>query len=299
MDVVHHVLIGGAVYSVAAAAGQEVAGMAFVAASVAPDMDVAIIAFGRRAYLKNHQAITHSLPLVPLYAFLIAAPLWWLLGSVEWLILAGAAGGLLLHIALDMTNTFGVAPLAPFSGKRYSLDALFFIDSVAFAVTGVFYLSWFAFDAAWAAYPYFAAFAVYVAAKVALHRSVVGKLSPDFAIPSALNPFDFYIMKRTEGGVETFLYNALTGGERRRERHVPPEGRYLKMAGEMAEKSSVYREMRSITRALTVTGVKEGAGGGVTIMARDLAVRNFGGRFGRTAVTFDKEGRVVSEVAHI
>ncbi len=312
MDVVHHALIGGVGYTVAAAGGQEVAGMAFVAASVAPDMDVAFMALGKRAYLRNHQAITHSLPLLPLYALLIAAPLWWLLGvtglgSIDWLIFVAAAAGLLLHIGLDLTNTFGIAALSPLSKKRFSYDAVFFVDSVALGMTGAFYAVHITYGPRLLPYLYFASFAAYVAFKVALQRRVVKRLSAEFAVPSALHPFEFYIMKRlkcSEGGgencsenysIDTFLYNALSGKSRAREHFAPIGERYM----ELAMKSTLYNDMARITRALTVVSADESPDGGVTLTARDLAVRNFGGRFGRTVVTFDKEGRLLSEVADI
>jgi hypothetical protein len=38
---------------------------------------------------------------------------------------------------------------------------------------------------------------------------------------------------------------------------------------------------------------------GTTIEARDLGVRNFGGRFGRAVLRFDPEGRLINEAADI
>jgi hypothetical protein len=132
---------------------------------------------------------------------------------------------------------------------------------------------------------------------------VIKKLSADFAVPSALNPFEFYIMKRlkcsgdgAEGGsIDTFLYNAITGAEKGRERFSPVGERYVKLA----RRSRLYNDMTRIARALTVVSAEDESGGGVTLTARDLAVRNFGGRFGRTVVKFDKDGRLLSEVADI
>jgi len=56
--------------------------------------------------------------------------------------------------------------------------------------------------------------------------------------------------------------------------------------------------MRGIARAFHVTQVETGASG-TTLVAQDLGVRNFGGKFGKTVLRFDSERRLVHEMAHI
>lgn len=66
----------------------------------------------------------------------------------------------------------------------------------------------------------------------------------------------------------------------------------------MAEKSQVFRDMREISKYLFITDATQGPSG-TTLVAHDLGVRNFGGRFGKTVLTFDHDGGLVDEMAHI
>ena len=75
MDLVHHALIGGIGFISSMEQSSELVGMAFVAGSIFPDLDVVFMLFGKRFYLKQHQSITHSLFLSPLFAMLIIFPL--------------------------------------------------------------------------------------------------------------------------------------------------------------------------------------------------------------------------------
>ena len=68
MDIVHHAAIGGIGALALASRDLEVAALAFVAASVLPDLDIAFMVGGKRAYLRNHQGPTHSLVASPLLA---------------------------------------------------------------------------------------------------------------------------------------------------------------------------------------------------------------------------------------
>ena len=61
MDIVHHAFIGGAGFVALGAQQQELAGLGFLAGSVFPDLDVVLMAGGKRFYLKHHQGPTHSL----------------------------------------------------------------------------------------------------------------------------------------------------------------------------------------------------------------------------------------------
>ncbi len=95
--------------------------------TMVPDADIILRLFSDTLYLQHHRGITHSILLIPLWAWLIYS-----LSSnsikhnpiMPWLI--GAA--LLLHISLDIITTFGTMILAPFSDWRASLDLLFIID---------------------------------------------------------------------------------------------------------------------------------------------------------------------------
>jgi len=293
MDIVHHTLIGGAGYLIAAEHGQELAGAAFLLGSVFPDLDVVLMAFGKRFYLRHHQAISHSLPLSPLYALLLASPLLALVG-VDWAIIAGALLGLWLHVGLDLTNTFRIALWSPFSDKRFSLDAVFFVDAIALSFTASFYFAFLLLDWRPAMYVYPAAFAIYLAAKFALQKHVIRKLNSQFAIPSAFNPLEFYVLLRQPGRIQTFVYNVLFETRKSQQDYAPADER----ATELLHASELYGDMRRILRSLEVTQFQQ-IDDRIHIEAHDLAVRNFGGRFGKTTVEFDNSGKLLRESANI
>jgi membrane-bound metal-dependent hydrolase YbcI (DUF457 family) len=295
MDIVHHAFIGGAGFLALASQQQELAGLGFLAGSVFPDLDVAFMAGGKRFYLKRHQGPTHSLPLAPLYAAALAAVPALHLGW-SWALYFGVLAGLCVHVLLDLFNTFGIQILWPLRPKRYCMDAVFFIDTVAWIMT----LAYIALAAgelvpAKAAFiAYAAAFAAYFAAKLALQRHVRRRLGVDFAIPTAFNPFEFLVFSRRGGELRTASYNALT-------RRLSAESTVPEASAEtaaLAARSGVFRDMQAILRGLAITRAESDANG-TSVIAQDLAVRNFGGKFGRTELRFDARGELVHEMAHI
>ena len=295
MDIVHHAFIGGAGFVALAAQQQELAGLGFLAGSVFPDLDVAFMAGGKRFYLKRHQGPTHSLPCAPLYAAVLAAAPAMQLGW-DWAVYAGLLAGLCVHVLLDLFNTFGIQILWPLTPRRFCFDAVFFIDTVAWGLT----LGYFALALGGVIAPgtaltgYAVLFSAYVAAKFALQRHTRRRLGVDFAIPSAFNPFGFLVFSKRDGQLKTAEYNALSG-------QLTAQGELPEASAEatsLAQKSGVFRDMQSILRGLQITRVEHDVDG-TTLIAQDLAIRNFGGKFGRTELRFDRDGRLVDEMAHI
>jgi membrane-bound metal-dependent hydrolase YbcI (DUF457 family) len=295
MDIVHHAFIGGAGFLALATQQQELAGLGFLAGSVFPDLDVAFMAGGKRFYLKRHQGPTHSLPLAPAYAMVLAALAAPALGW-SWPLYLGLLAGLCLHVLLDLFNTFGIQILWPLVPRRFCLDAVFFIDTAAWMMTLAYVglAAWEVVPAKPAFIAYAAAFAGYFAAKLALQRHVRRRLGVDFAIPTALNPFEFLVFTRRDRELRTATYNALTRRLSARS-SVPAPSADIEA---LAAKSGVFRDMRSILRGLAITRAATDAQG-TTVIAQDLAVRNFGGKFGRTELRFDARGELVDEMAHI
>jgi len=295
MDIVHHALIGGAGFLTAAAHDQPLVGASFVAGSVFPDLDVLFMVFGKRFYLHNHQGITHSIILSPVFAALLCIPLWMLPGEQPFLMIwLAALAGLLLHVSLDWFNTYRIELFGPFSKRRFSLDAVFFIDSVALFLTTMFYVLYVVFKMDMAQIIYPLAFPAYFAFKFWLHARVMKKLQPLFAIPSSLNPVEFYILEKRDEGMTGYLYNVLTQHRRQEQRYNEAEDRFQ----QLAERSQIFNDMKHITRAFHITEVREDEHG-TTIIAADLAVRNFGGHFARTELRFDPQGQLIHELANI
>lgn len=99
-------------------------------AAAAPDLDFVFNLGGPLTYLLNHRGITHSLLLLPLWAFVLA----WLLSKIlrgpgGWRPLYGiCALGIGLHIAGDLITSFGTMVFAPLSDWRAGIGTTFIID---------------------------------------------------------------------------------------------------------------------------------------------------------------------------
>lgn len=99
-------------------------------AANAPDIDVASAAGGSLAYLHYHRHLTHSLLMAPVMALLpllivwlsTKKPLAWAMAYLLSLI------GVASHLALDLTNVYGVRLLLPFSGRWLRLDITSVVD---------------------------------------------------------------------------------------------------------------------------------------------------------------------------
>ena len=99
-------------------------------ACAAPDLDFVVGFFGPVVYLYQHRGITHSLILLPLWAYLLAH-----LGAVAWrrdrpwrAYFGVIALGIGAHIAGDWITAFGTMVLAPFSDLRVGIGTTFIID---------------------------------------------------------------------------------------------------------------------------------------------------------------------------
>jgi inner membrane protein len=96
----------------------------------APDLDFVVSAFGPVAYLELHRGPTHSLLLLPFWAFVFS----WVLAKIlreqrGWRALYGVtAMGIALHIAGDLITSYGTMILWPLSDMRPGLGTTFIID---------------------------------------------------------------------------------------------------------------------------------------------------------------------------
>ena len=99
-------------------------------AAAAPDLDFVISYLGPVEYLYHHRGVTHSLIMLPLWAFLLAH-----LGSLVWrrdrpwrAYFGVVALGLGIHVAGDWITSFGTMVFAPLSDARLGLGTTFIID---------------------------------------------------------------------------------------------------------------------------------------------------------------------------
>ena len=102
----------------------------------APDFDIFTWLIDRQSWLHWHRHITHSFVAVPVMAILSVAAVRFI-GRIQirWLPAFGmAVAAVLSHIALDMTNIYGVRLFLPFSAQWFSWD---FTPVVDIAIWGI------------------------------------------------------------------------------------------------------------------------------------------------------------------
>lgn len=105
-------------------------------AANAPDFDVVCWLGGNASYIHWHRNITHSLIALPVMALLSVAIVRWAgRKEIRWLaafLIAMVA--VASHLILDLTNTYGVRLLLPFSGRWFHWDLTPIIDLIVWAV---------------------------------------------------------------------------------------------------------------------------------------------------------------------
>jgi len=101
----------------------------FLAAAV-PDLDFIMGLFGPVVYLYQHRGVTHSLILLPVWAFLLAhlCALAWRRDRPWHAYFGVIAMGLGIHIAGDWITSFGTMMFAPLSDARLGIGTTFIID---------------------------------------------------------------------------------------------------------------------------------------------------------------------------
>ncbi len=97
-----------------------------------PDTDFVAGVFDQLIYLELHQAVTHSLPMMPIWAWLFALVASRMAGrgSTAFDFLPFTVIALAVHVFADICNIWGLALWWPFDSTRYALDAIFVIDPV-------------------------------------------------------------------------------------------------------------------------------------------------------------------------
>lgn len=135
MDTLTHALSGALVARASAPAGaagrvlsRRVA--AGTLAAAAPDLDFVLGLLGPVQYLLTHRGVTHSVLLLPLWAWMLSAVLARLLREPGgWRALYGVVAlALAAHIAGDVITSFGTVIFAPFSDWRAAIGTTFIID---------------------------------------------------------------------------------------------------------------------------------------------------------------------------
>ena len=287
MDILHHSAIGLIGFNVAVTNDQTMLGLFFLIGNVFPDLDALLVLFGRSFYLKNHQGFSHSLVFAPIYALLIVL-LFLPFIPFAWSNFLALILGLMVHSFLDYLNSYGIMLFYPISKKRYALDAIFFVDSVLLILTVIMlYLEF-------SIWIYMLFYLLYIIFKIVIHRAVLKNLNANFAIPSAINPFEFYIYQLKNEEILTYRYTLLTNKryDEKLQKNLDKEFAHL------TQKSQLFNDIFKITKAFHIATVDEEADE-TTIVAKDFAVRNFGAKFATTTLKFNQKGELVYEYSNI
>ena len=127
-----------------------------------------------------------------------------------------------------------------------------------------------------------------------MQHEVKTLLQAQFVISSALNPFDFYVYENKEQ-IVTYNYNFLT----KVKRHVKEYEKLDELWSHLSQKSLLFQDIASITKAFHIIDVTKDSDENTIIKAKDLALRNFGGKFATTTLIFNKEKELTNEHSSI
>lgn len=119
MDNVTHSLVG---LMLARVSGKNTAMM--VVAANFPDVDIVSWAGGSLTYLEVHRGIAHSFVAAPVLALMAML----LFRNRGWHAYLACLAGVMSHLLLDWTNTYGIRMLLPFSGRWLHLDTVDVVD---------------------------------------------------------------------------------------------------------------------------------------------------------------------------
>ncbi|NLI60421.1 MAG: metal-dependent hydrolase [Clostridiales bacterium] len=110
--------------------------------SIIPDGDIIYQLKGDYAYLKNHRGPSHSIIMGIIVSLVLAGLLRAFFNDFSFLsIFAWTFGSYMLHIGLDIFNSYGAKILWPFSQKKIGSGLLLIFDPVLLISAGIIYFA--------------------------------------------------------------------------------------------------------------------------------------------------------------
>lgn len=110
--------------------------------SVIPDGDIIYQLKGDYTYLKNHRGPSHSIVVGAIMSLMISGILRVLFHDFSfWSIFAWTFGGYMLHIGLDIFNSYGANILWPFNKKKIESGLLLIFDPALLISAGVIFFA--------------------------------------------------------------------------------------------------------------------------------------------------------------
>lgn len=302
VDIVHHAVIGTAGAVAAAALGHPDFGVAFLLASLVPDLDVLFVAIGKTRFLRLHQGATHSFAGIAAISVVGSVVTSLATGGGFLEIVGGFVAGMSVHVVLDLLNTFGVMLLWPFSRRRFCADAFFFIDLwVLLASVGTLVgllvgcppltsiVGWASFVVAYAAF------------KTACRLAVRRRFGSETEVPSGVRPLRWFVTRR--GVDDTFIGGPCVWVSTVDLPSFREHGRawYRAPSQELLDElrtGELYPDLEGSLKRFMPVKIKRVGSREIVVTSRCVAVPNFGNRYGETTSEVHS-GRVVRETARI
>lgn len=300
MDILTHALIGGASAAGCLPSQPELAcGLIF--GNVLPDLDAFSRLAGKRAFVRCHQTYTHSVAGVAIVLLLSVGLL--ASGQLAWSrFVAGLAMGMVMHIGLDLTNSYGVQWAWPLSHRRVAFDWIFFIDlpTLLFTSLALLLVGWFAGNAAvlpWISGIYITVLLAHVAARAGLARRVqrIAQQNDPAAIriaviPTTWLPWRFLVCRDHGSTCVTLAFSAIGQQESEKQTVEILDSRLPLSVCELPE----WQAMRELSPHYHAVEYSQ-SGDEATIVGRDLRIRNFDTRFGKLTCQLDATGQVIAK----
>ncbi|WP_078395263.1 metal-dependent hydrolase [Shouchella patagoniensis] len=114
-------------------------------ASNAPDFDTVLKLRNNAVYIRHHRGITHSLPAMMLWPFVVSGGMLLFFQNAYWpTLLLWAAISVFLHVFVDIFNAYGTQALRPASNRWIALGVINIFDPIIFGSHAAGILLWLA-----------------------------------------------------------------------------------------------------------------------------------------------------------
>lgn len=115
--------------------GPQAVMLATIAGSNIPDIDTILKLRNNAKYIRNHRGITHSIPAVILWSFLVSGISFAFFTEAPYLhLLLWSFIAVFLHVFVDIFNAYGTQALRPFTRKWVALGVINTFDAVIFFI---------------------------------------------------------------------------------------------------------------------------------------------------------------------
>ncbi len=115
--------------------GPQAVMLATIAGSNIPDIDTVLKLRNNAKYIRNHRGVTHSIPAVILWSFLISGISFAFFSDAPYLhLLLWSFIAVFLHVFVDIFNAYGTQALRPFTKKWVALGVINTFDTVIFFI---------------------------------------------------------------------------------------------------------------------------------------------------------------------